>query len=119
MTSDMKVVDSFSYSQVHLRDAVREGNFNKVKMLVELGVGINIDIIPSDLLDNPDPRAYVYSRPGTVLHWAIQKRQFTILDFDLLQFLIERIQDINAHNNNPTLQPILHITIETESLEVV
>jgi ankyrin repeat protein len=101
-------------SQIDLHNAVRRGDLDEVKRLCELGVEINMEIIPERFR----PGAHV-SYTGTVLHSAMLKWQNTRSNIELLQFLVDRVVDINIHNNHPTLRPILHTAIKNADMEAI
>lgn len=120
-------IDAVLLGQIELREAVLQNDLNSVKKLVDGGVQIDMSLIPGSFLCSPWT-GYRSGRKheavkGTILHWAMGKRRQEHSaereqSTDIIEFLVDKIQDLNAQNKNSTLQPILHTAIEAESLEI-
>ena len=95
------------HRKIELYHAVRKGDCSRVKHLMRIGVQVDMQIIggPS-------------CKYGTILHCALEGF-ITSVNISLFRLLVNNIEDVNAQNKSPHVEPILIVAIKSGNKEVV
>lgn len=93
------------HRMIELFEAVGKQDLARVRFLTNLGVPIDMRLIEG--YDNE-----------TILHWALIKHGART-NIELFRFLVDQIEDVNAQNENPDVEPILIFAATRTRIEAV
>ena len=98
------------HRMIELREAVCEKDLGRVQFLANLGVRIDMQLIELS-------PGYSSFKKSTILHWALGYEDSS--NVELFRFLIDKIEDVNAQNENPDVEPILTSAASGNHIEAV